>query len=186
MTDPAHTPSDARPASKTQRKKAMLALQDLGHQLTALPTQTLRTLPLDHTLLTAILDYKRFNTHGALKRQEQYIGRLMREIDPEPIRQRLAILKGECAEHTAWLHLIERWRTRLLADDAMLASFLADFPSADIQQLRTLIRNARKEQQMLKAPHAFRQLFRQLQQIIPGPLHRTTNKDRQEPEDTST
>lgn len=157
------------PISKTRRKKAVNALQELGKELTELSKDTLRHMPLSEALLAAILDYKRFTSHGAIKRQEQYIGRLMRDIDPEPIRQQLAILKGECVEYTAWLHLIERWRERLVTDDAMLESFLCSFPQADAQQLRTLIRNARKEYLEQKPPKSFRQLFQVLKQTIPAP-----------------
>lgn len=155
--------------SKTQRKKIMDSLQDLGRELVDLPKEKLKKMDLQEDLLAAIMEYKRISSHGAKKRQEQYIGRLMREIDPEPIRTVLSALKGESAEHTGWLHQVERWRERLLEDDKALPLFLADFPQADIQQLRTLIRNARKEKLEARPPKFFRQLFQAIKEIIPEP-----------------
>lgn len=169
MTDYPNGPGGEEAASKTQRKKEMDALQDLGRELVALSRDTLKQMNLPEDLLTAVLDYKRFTANGALRRQMQYIGKLMRSVDPEPIRQHLAMLKGESAEHTAWLHLLERWRDRLVGDDEALGRFIGDYPEADPQQLRTLVRNARKEQQEGRAPKAYRQLFQTLKTLIAEP-----------------
>jgi ribosome-associated protein len=157
--------------SKSQRKRDMDSLQDLGKELVDLPNDKLKRMELPEDLLTALLDHKRFTSHGAKKRQEQYIGKLMREVDPEPIRRQVAMFKGDSAEHNAWLHLIERLRERLLADDAALAPFLVDYPGSDVQTLRTQIRNARKEQLESKPPKHFRLLFQTLKTIIPEPGH---------------
>ncbi len=161
--------ADFEPISKSEKKRQLNELQDLGKELTELPKDKLRAMNLDPDLLDAILDYKRFTAHGAIKRQEQYIGKLMREVDPAPIRQFLAVMRGESSEHTAWLHLVERWRERLLEKDEMLATFLNEFPEGDAQQLRTLIRNARKEHLDQKPPKSFRQLFQVLKELIPEP-----------------
>ncbi|WP_199102402.1 ribosome biogenesis factor YjgA [Aquitalea sp. ASV11] len=155
--------------SKSQRKRDMDALQDLGKELVELSKDTLKKMQLPEDLLTAILDYKRFTAHGALRRQLQYIGKLMRDIDPEPIRQYLLVIKGESAEHIAWQHLLERWRERLMSDNKMSATFINEFPGVDAQQLRTLIRNARKEQAESKPPKSFRLLFQLIKQAIPEP-----------------
>lgn len=155
--------------SKTQRKKQMDALQSLGRELIDLPADRLTRMGLPDALLGAIAEYKRINSHSAKKRQEQYIGRLMRDIDPEPIQAQLAACRGESARHTAWLHRIERWREQLIADDKMLPAFLAEHPGTDVQALRTLIRNVRKEQQEARPPKFFRQLFQQIKDIIPEP-----------------
>ncbi|BBH13701.1 ribosome biogenesis factor YjgA [Chromobacterium haemolyticum] len=167
--------------SKSQRKRDMDALQDLGRELVELSKDTLKKMQLPEDLLTAILDYKRFTAHGALRRQLQYIGKLMRDVDPEPIQQYLQILKGESSEHIAWQHLLERWRERLMEDDKMLASFVTDFPAADPQQLRTLIRNARKEKQDNKPPKSFRLLYQAVKDVIPEPgkprLHQQNQED---------
>jgi ribosome-associated protein len=155
--------------SKTQRKKMMDSLQELGRELVEQPNDKLKKMGLNEDLLSAILEYKRITAHGAKKRQEQYIGRLMRDTDPEPIRAFLAIGKGESAEHNGWLHLVERWRERLLENDTALPLFLADYPQADIQQLRMLIRNARKEKLELRPPKFFRLLFQSIKETVPEP-----------------
>jgi ribosome-associated protein len=169
MTDSYQNSPGDEWVSKTQRKKDMSDLQALGAELTALSSDTLKKMKLPEDLLAALLDYKRISAHGALKRQEQYIGKLMRAVDPEPIRQFLAILKGESNEHNAWLHRVERWRERLMAEDSTLQQFLAEHPDADVQQLRTLIRNGRKELQENKAPKNFRVLFQEIKRLIPEP-----------------
>ncbi|GGY17389.1 ribosome biogenesis factor YjgA [Paludibacterium paludis] len=169
MSDHHDASTGDEPISKSEKKRQLNELQDLGMELAELPKEKLRAMNLDPDLLEAILDYKRFTAHGAKKRQEQYIGKLMRDVDPEPIRQYLAVLRGESGEHTAWLHLVERWRERLLESDETLAAFLNDFPEGDAQQLRTLIRNARKEHQEQKPPKAFRQLFQTIKALIPEP-----------------
>ncbi|WP_293765394.1 ribosome biogenesis factor YjgA [uncultured Aquitalea sp.] len=169
MTDYLNDGQQDGPVSKSQRKRDMDALQDLGKELVELSRDTLKKMQLPEDLLTAILDYKRFTAHGALRRQLQYIGKLMRDVDPEPIRQYLQVIKGESSEHIAWQHLLERWRERLMADDAQSAAFIKDFPAADPQQLRTLIRNARKEQQDSKPPKSFRLLYQLIKEVIPEP-----------------
>jgi ribosome-associated protein len=155
--------------SKTQRKKIMDSLQELGRELVELPKEKLKKMDLQEDLLAAILEYKRISAHGAKKRQEQYIGRLMRDIDPEPIRTVLSSLKGESAEHTGWLHQVERWRDRLLEEDQALPVFLNSYPDADVQALRTLIRNARKEKLEARPPKFYRQVFQTIKGIIPEP-----------------
>ncbi|TDR70632.1 ribosome biogenesis factor YjgA [Paludibacterium purpuratum] len=155
--------------SKTQLKKQMDALQDLGRELLELSNDKLKKIDLPEDLADALREYKRISSHGAKKRQEQYIGRLMRDIDPEPIRAYLAIGKGESAAHTGWLHQVERWRERLLEDDKTLPAFVDEFPQADVQQLRNLIRNARKEKLEARPPKFFRQLFQAIKDIIPEP-----------------
>ena len=132
--------------SKSQKKREMDALQDLGKTLAGLSTDTLKTMPIPDELREAIREYKRLNAHGALRRQLQYICKLMRSVDAEPIEARLAVLRGESDQHTGWLHRLERWRDRLLAEDKALDALLAEYPGLDVQTLRTHIRNARREQ----------------------------------------
>lgn len=157
---------ETQAASKTARKKAMLALQDLGTELVALSSDALKQMDLPDELLTALLDAKRFKQHGAHRRQLQYIGRLMRDLDTAPIAGRLARLKGESSAAKAEFHALERWRTRLLEDDQALALWLNDHPGSDAQQLRQLIRNARKEAAESKPPKSSRQLFRLLRDAL--------------------
>lgn len=157
--------------SKTQRKLEMHALQALGKALTILPKQRLQQLGLPEKLLEAILEYQRIRSNGALKRQLQYIGRLMREVDPTPIREQLAIWQGTSDIHNAWLHRVENLRESLMTDDHALQMLLNTYPDADSQQLRTLIRNARKEKEAAKPPKHYRELFQTLKTIIPEPDH---------------
>jgi ribosome-associated protein len=152
--------------SKTRRKKEMLALQDLGAQLVELNAQQLETMQLPEPLLAAVLETKRLSKHEARRRQLQYIGRLMRDIDAAPIRDRLGQWRGQGREHTAQLHAIERWRDELLAADPALQRFLDEHPGADSQKLRALIRNARREQSAALPPKCFRELFRALRETI--------------------
>lgn len=144
------------PASKTRRKKDMLALQQLGAQLVGLNQQQLETMELPESLLQAVQEARRLTKHEARRRQMQYIGRLMRDIDAAPIRDRLEQWQGQGREHTAQLHALERWREELLAGDAALEQFLREYPGADSQKLRTLIRNARREQGANLPPKSYR------------------------------
>lgn len=169
MTDYLNDEPEDQFVSKTQRKKQMNALQDLGQELLELSKEQLNKIGLPEALLQAIAEYKRITAHGARKRQAQYIGRLMRDIDPEPIRDHLAIRRGESAAHTGWLHQIERWRDRLLEDDNILPGFVEQYPAADIQQLRTLIRNARREKAEARPPKSCRQLFQEIKTLLPEP-----------------
>jgi ribosome-associated protein len=151
--------------SKTRRKREMLELQSLGAALVELPESQLHLLQLEARLLHAVLDAKRITSHEAKRRQLQYIGRLMREVDAEPIRARLAAAEGTSAQAAAAHRRLEAWRERLLSEDSALTSFADEHPGADIQELRALIRNARKEQKEGKPPRAFRELFRVLKAI---------------------
>jgi ribosome-associated protein len=154
---------DAVP-SKTQRKKAMLRLQDLGTELAALSAERLKKLDLPEALLAALLDWQRISAHGARRRQMQYIGKLMRDIDAEPIAAQLAALKGESDAAKAAFHRLEQWRERLLANDEAVTQWMLEHPECDAQYLRQLIRNARKEAELGKPPKSSRELFRWLRE----------------------
>jgi len=146
--------------SKTKRKQEMHELQALGASLVDLPDSLLREMRLEKGLLDAVLEAKRIRSHEAKRRQIQYIGRLMRALDPEPIRARIAELEGHSAQATAQHRRLEALRERLLADDEALTGFAAEHPGCDLQALRTLVRNARKESKDGKPPRAYRELFR--------------------------
>lgn len=154
------------PTSKTRRKKDMLALQDLGVELVELNEHQLENMQLPQPLLEAVQEARRLTKHEARRRQLQYIGRLMRGIDAAPIRTRLEQWRGQGREHTAQLHTLERWRNELLAGDPALERFLREHPGADSQTLRTLIRNARREQGAALPPKSYRELFRVLRETI--------------------
>ena len=152
--------------SKTQMKKQMNDLQALGMELTKLSSDTLKKIGLDEELFEAIATYKKITSNSALKRQAQFIGRLMRDTDPAPIEAYLAKLRGDNTVHNAFLQRVEQARTRLLADDGAITQFMADFPQADAGKLRTLIRNTKKEQEQNKPPKNFRALFQEIKAVM--------------------
>jgi ribosome-associated protein len=156
---------DQEIVSKTRKKREMHELQTLGVALAALPESQLKEMKLGEDLLEALLEVKRIKSHEAKRRQMQYIGRLMRDVDSAPIRSRLAEVEGHSAQATARHRRLETWRERLLADDAALTEFAAAYPVAELQALRTSIRNARKEQKEGKPPRAYREIFRILKDI---------------------
>src|SRR5215470_5971350 len=135
---------DGRP-SKTRRKQEMAALQQLGEELLRLNPAQLARIDLPEQLRDAIAEAHRITAHEGRRRQMQYIGRLMRQVDSEPIRHALADASGASRAAVALMHRCERMRDRLLADDAALTDFLSDHPHAEAQQLRALIRAARRE-----------------------------------------
>jgi len=155
------------PPSKTKIKQQMHDLQAIGERLTELSNDQLAELDLPENLLDAIREMKRITKFGAQKRQRQYIGRLMRDVDAAPIIARLEVWNGSSRQHTAWLHQLERWRERLLESDEALTELLAAHPGADGQRLRTLIRNAHKEKELSKPPRSYRELFQALRDIMP-------------------
>ena len=153
--------------SRTQRKREDQTLQDLGEALVAVSEEKLAELDLPERLRDAVMEARGISKFGALRRQMQYIGRLMREEgDAETIRARLGAWKGVSVEETARLHLIERWRVRLLNDEKALEELITEYPRADIQQLRTLMRNAKREAEASKPPKSFRELFQVLRELL--------------------
>ena len=153
------------PVSKTQRKKEMHELQALGAALVALPESQLAAFALPDELREAVLEARRIRSHEGRRRQLQYIGRLMRDIDPAPIRSQLDALTGHSAQEAARHRRLESLRERLIADDEALTAYVAEHARADAQALRTLIRNARREQQAGRPPRAYRELFRVLKAL---------------------
>jgi ribosome-associated protein len=157
------------PKSKSQRKREVSALQDLGTALEALPKDKLAKVPLPENLADALRDAKRITSHEGKRRQMQYIGKLMRTLtddDVEAIRRVLATFVGASKAETARLHAIERWRDRLIAGDDAVTEFIAAHPDTDVQALRTLVRNARKEAQLAKPPKSSRELFQMVKQAL--------------------
>ena len=131
--------------SKSQRKRDALDLQKLGEELLLLKEEQLQRLGLPAILQDAIHAAQKIHQRGGRKRQLQYIGKLMRQTDAEPIRQALADLHTEQQMQTARFHQLEQWRDRLLAgDDTALDEIFTQLPDADRQHLLQLVRNARK------------------------------------------
>ncbi len=152
--------------SKTQLKREMHELQELGAELVALPAEQIAAMELPERLLDAVLEAQRMTKFEAKRRQLQYIGKLMRFVDPAPIRERLAAWKSVSAAETAQLHLVERWRERLLADDEACTELLQQYACRDTQRLRTLMRAAREERQANRPPHHYRALFQFLREML--------------------
>ena len=148
--------------SKSQLKRDMTALQKLGDDLLALPESRWEPLALPEILYDALKAAKKITNFEGKRRQMQYIGKLMRKIDPEPIREAVAAFKLGHAQDSLKLHQSERWRERLLANDAALQEFLNEYADVDIQQLRNLVRAARKDaanEPEKRSGRAFRELF---------------------------
>ncbi|RPJ45209.1 MAG: DUF615 domain-containing protein [Betaproteobacteria bacterium] len=152
--------------SKSQRKRDMDALQDIGAELVDLNDQQLASIELPENLRDAVLAARAMKKNEARRRQLQYIGKLMRQVDPAPIRARLDGWLSVSAEHTAQLHHIERWRERLINEPLAVSEFIAAYPEADIQQLRTLIRNTTDERTRGKPPRHFRALFQMVRGLV--------------------
>jgi ribosome-associated protein len=122
----------------------------------------LARIDLPEALRAAIADMARIGSHEARRRQLQYIGKLMRQVDPEPLRAALKDATGESKQAVALMHRCEKLRDALLADDAALDGVLAELPGADVQQLRATIRAARREHREGRPPKHARQLYRWL------------------------
>jgi len=157
---------DEEKPSKTQRKRAMHELQALGRRLVELNSEQLAAVALPEDLREAVEQARRITRHEARRRQLQYIGRLMRSVDPEAIREKLKAWDGVSAGETARLHRIERWRERLIEDDGALGALAGAHPGIDTQRLRALVRNTREERNAGRPPRAYRELFRALRDII--------------------
>ena len=153
--------------SKTRMKQASHELQDLGEAVVALPDDRLDGLAISETLLDAIRQYKKTRTHEGKRRQMQYIGKLMRRNEVDSIRQAVTDMQLGRAKDSLALHQAERWRTELLADDDAVTRWTVEHPDTDVQQLRSLIRAARKDAALVpekRSGRAFRELFQFIKQ----------------------
>lgn len=158
---------DSEQKSKSQLKREMISVQDLGEELVELPIRLLQRFDLPESLLDAIEMARGMNSRGARKRQLQYIGRLMREVDAEPIRKTMDDIKHRQVHAAQQLHLIERWRERLLneGDDALQA-LCEEYSGTDRQRLRQWLRAVEQERVANKPPAAARALFQYLRGLI--------------------
>ncbi len=152
--------------SKTEKKKDAIALQDLGEKLVKLPDEQLKGIDMPEELSNAVRQAKTIKSHGALKRQMQFIGTLMRKIDPAPVREAIDGIEQGNYKKTIEFKETERYRDELMASNKeLMDEILLKYPSADRQQLSQLVRNALKERKDNKPPKAFRALFRYLKEI---------------------
>ncbi len=153
------------PISKTKLKAEADAQQALGIRLTELPKDKLEKLDLPEALLRAVIETKKITANGAIRRHRQYLGRLMRDVDTAPIIEQLSRWDGKHTAENAYFHGLERWRDRLISDSNALSEFIALYPGTYSQQLRTLVRNAQKEQLAGKSPKSSREIFKLLREV---------------------
>lgn len=168
MDDIDNEPDEYSGPSKSQLKREMTALQDLGAELVALSKERLAKIEMPERLRDALLDAQRFTKHEAKRRQMQYIGKIMRDIDAAPLRAAMDEIKGNSEAATIRQHRLENLRTRLMEDETKFSELARDYPGADIQHLRQLRRNALKEAEQGKPPRAYRELFRELRALEGG------------------
>ena len=164
---PRITQADEGP-SKSELKRQMTKRQKLAEVLAALSSDALKTIPLDEAIKAAIAETNKIKSFEAIRRHKQYLGKRMRfleEEELEAIQKRLDAIQGVSKAETAKLHFLESYRDRLIADDAAFTKMIEQYPDMDIQNMRTLIRNARKEKEQNKPPKAYREIFRVLKEI---------------------
>jgi ribosome-associated protein len=153
--------------SKSARKREAASLQELGVKLSALPDQEIKALDLPENLFVALRDLRRLPSHGAQVRQRQYIGKLMRNIDPEPVLAKLAERKQRHDVEIRHFQQIERWRDRLLSEpDQGTEELLREYPQADRATLTKLLEKAEKERLEQRSPVGARELFAFLRQLL--------------------
>ena len=157
--------------SRSAQRRAALDVLELGEQLAAMTATQLGKLPIPEELMSHIRETQKITSHGARKRQQAFLAKQMRKLDDgvlDAIRDAMSI-DGEAARREiAALHRAESLRDALLGDDgdAVLTELLADYPQADRQKLRQLVRNTREERAKNKPPRAFRELFRELRDLL--------------------
>ncbi|AHE65661.1 ribosome biogenesis factor YjgA [Legionella oakridgensis] len=155
------------PKSKSQKKREAVALQKIGVKFIELSMEKLNALPLPEELKRAIVDAKSIRSHGAIRRQSQLIGKLMRTADSEAILAAYEQLLAEENAQTAAFHQLEYWRERLIHEGReALTEFIENYPSADVQQLRQLIKKAVEEQKNEQHSGASKALFRYLRTCL--------------------
>lgn len=154
--------------SKTELKRQSDSLQKMGETLVEAPRDRVKRVPMPEDVLEAILACQQITNHEGRRRQMQFVGKKMRTLDEAEvaeIQRAIDSWKGASKSETAAMHALERRRDKLLTDDKALTVLLAEHPELDVQQLRTLIRNARKEQAENKPPKAYREIFQILKQV---------------------
>lgn len=161
-------PQQERP-SKTQLKKQMHELQELGEALVALSDDRLDGIAMPESLREAVRELKRTRSHEGRRRQLQYVGKLMRNAEVEPIREAVAAAQLGRAKDTLTLHRAERWRTELIENDEALTRWMDQHAGSDVQALRSLIRGARKDAAAApeqRSGRAYRELFQFVRQTL--------------------
>jgi len=152
--------------SKTRRKRQMHDLQALGAALVKLSPEKLSRIDLPEALRDAVLDAQKFTKHEARRRQLQYIGKIMRDIDADPIMEQLNAIEAPSKKQTAVFHVAEKWRQAMVDDPEQVAAFVKEYPEADPDRLRELAAGAVEEKRVGKPPRQFRELFHALNGIL--------------------
>lgn len=165
MIDYANDDEEDDYISRSHFKREAEAAQALGERLITLRKEQLDQLDLSEKLYDSILLAQRLTANGAIRRQRQYIGKLMRTEILEPIEAKLAKWDRSSKAETARLHRLERWRDRLISSETVLGEWLKEYPDTDMQRMRSLIRNAQKEAETHKPPKSSRELFKLLREI---------------------
>lgn len=174
--------------SKSQLKREMTALQKLGEALVDAPRDRVKKVPMPEDVLEAILECQQITSHEGRRRQLQFVGKKMRTLSEEEtaiIQKTVDGWRGTSKAEAAALHAIERQRERLLADDKALTDLCAQYPTLNVQQLRTLIRNARKEQADNKPPKAYREIFQILKSLQAPTDNQASDENNEEDENAS-
>jgi ribosome-associated protein len=159
-----------RPPSKSMLKRASHELQELGKRLLAMPDSRLDDIGMEERLRDALADYKTTRSFEGKRRQLQFIGKVLRGVEVEPLREAVASFEAGHARDALSLHEAEAWRKRLLDDEKQaLTEWMNEFPETDVPQLRALIRNARKD--AAAAPEnrngrAYRELFQLIKKAL--------------------
>ena len=154
--------------SKSELKRQSNELQKLGEQLVDAPRDRVKRVPMPDDVRDVILETQTITNHEGRRRALQFVGKKMRTLDEEEIaviQRTIDSWKGASKAETAALHALERRREKLLADDKALTALLEENPELDVQHLRTLIRNARKEVAENKPPKAYREIFQILKDL---------------------
>lgn len=146
--------------SKSQKKRDSEAMQKLGQELARLPADQFERIDLPEDIREAIVEYQRMKSFGAMRRQMQLIGKLMRRLEANAVREAIDRATGESRAAVAAHHRAERAREAMLASDEALTAYVEQHPEVDVQRLRQLVRAARKEKEAAKPPKSARELYR--------------------------
>ena len=153
--------------SKSQIKREMKALQEIGAKLLTLNADQIKQLPLSDEMLAAIDESRRIRSHEAQRRHLQSLGKVMRREDTEAISEKIALFDTTSDAYNRQFHMLEHWRDRLIAEgDSALNALIEEKPETDRQMMRQLIRTAQKELKNEKPPAAARKIFRALREIF--------------------
>ncbi len=170
--------------SRTELKKESAELQKLGEALLTLRTDLFERLALPEALVTALEEVRRISNFEGRRRQMQYVGKLMRQLEPQEqqaVRDALEEQRSGSAQQTLALHVAEKWRDDLIASDDALQAWLQGYPGTDAQQLRALVRQARKDSaptqdevsrgQAPRRGRAYREIFQIVRDHLEQPEH---------------